>query len=185
MLCLWYVRKAWAENVVRKIANSHLRVEVLKGIATIMYTQDGSKGLNALSRAEQQFEELKIQFPMAKDFMDYFEKQWIGNMRMWVIGFRNILHAGQDTNAAVESYHANMKAIITSSRQRLSGHRMDWLVYHLTGDVLIHYWYVVQYKLYGFVTNKNAERVVASAILRSKDIPNHLVKLFPSGQDIV
>jgi hypothetical protein len=28
------------------------------------------------------------------------------------------------------------------------------------------------------------EQVVASAVLRSKDIPNHLVKLFPGGQDI-
>jgi hypothetical protein len=43
MLCLWHVRKAWAKNVVRKIADLHLRVEVLKGIAPIMYTRDGNK----------------------------------------------------------------------------------------------------------------------------------------------
>jgi hypothetical protein len=61
---------------------------------------------------------------------------------------------------------------------------MDWLIYHLTGDVLTHYWYVVQCKLYGFIPNKTAERVIASAILRSKDIPDHLVKLFPGGQDV-
>jgi hypothetical protein len=58
---------------------------------------------------------------------------------------------------------------------------MHWLIFHLTRDVLIHYWYAVQYKLYGFITNKNAEQVVASVVLGSKDIPNHLVKLFPSG----
>jgi hypothetical protein len=74
MLCLWHVRKAWVENVVRKIADSHLRVEVLKGIADIMYTRDGSKGANAVTRAEQKFEDLKLQFPMARKFMDYFEK---------------------------------------------------------------------------------------------------------------
>jgi hypothetical protein len=61
---------------------------------------------------------------------------------------------------------------------------MDWLIFHLTGDVLTHYWYAVQYKLYRFITKKSAEQVVASAVLRSKDIPNHLVKLFPGGQDI-
>jgi hypothetical protein len=92
--------------------------------------------------------------------------------------------AGQDTNAAVESYHANMKSILTSSRQRLTGRRMDWLLFHLTGDVLTHYWYIVQCKLYGFITNKKAERVVVSAVLRSNDIPDHLVKLFPGGQDV-
>jgi hypothetical protein len=76
---------------------------------------------------------------MAREFMDYFEKQWAGNMRMWVTGFRNIPHVGQDTNAAVESYHANMKSILTSSPQHLTGRRMDWLLFHLTGDVLTHY----------------------------------------------
>jgi hypothetical protein len=106
-------------------------------------------------------------------------------MSMWITGFRNIPHAGQDTNAAVESYHANMKSILLSSRERLSARKMDWLIYHLTGDVLTHYWYVVQCKLYGFIPNKTAERGVASAILRSKDIPDHLVKLFPGGQDVV
>jgi hypothetical protein len=60
MLCLWHVRKAWAENVVRKIVDSHLRVEVLKGIADIMYTRDGSKGANAVTRAEQKFKDLKL-----------------------------------------------------------------------------------------------------------------------------
>jgi hypothetical protein len=62
---------------------------------------------------------------------------------MWVTGFPNIPHAGQDTNAAVESYHANMKSILLSSREHLSARRMDWLIYHLTGDVFTHYWYAV------------------------------------------
>jgi hypothetical protein len=43
----------------------------------------------------------------------------------------------------------------------------------------------VQCKLYGFITNKKAERVVASAVLRTKDIPDHLVKLFPGGPSYV
>jgi uncharacterized Zn finger protein len=51
-------------------------------------------------------------------------------------------------------------------------------------NVLTHYWYAVQCKLYGFISNKSAERVVASVVLRSKDIPDHLVKMFPGGQDI-
>jgi hypothetical protein len=76
---------------------------------------------------------------MLKEFMDYFEKQWVGTMSMWITGFRNIPHAGQDTNVVVESYHANMKSILLSSRQRVGGRRIDWLIYHLTGDVLTLY----------------------------------------------
>ena len=58
---------------------------------------------------------------------------------MWVTGFYNILHARQDTNAAIESYHVNMKAMLACDRQRFHERRMDWLIYHLTGDVLQHY----------------------------------------------
>jgi hypothetical protein len=77
-----------------------------------------------------------------------------------------------------------MKSILLSSRKRLNARRMDWLIYHLTGDVLTHYWYAVQCKLYGFIPNKTVERVVSSVVLRSKDIPDHLIKLFPGGQDV-
>jgi hypothetical protein len=111
------VRKAWAENVVSKIADPSLRVAVLKGIADIMYTRDGKKGLNVVTHAEEKFQEFKIQFPALKDFMDYFERQWVGHMSMWVTGFRNIPHAGQDTNVVVESYHANMKSPTTQWMQ--------------------------------------------------------------------
>jgi benzoyl-CoA reductase/2-hydroxyglutaryl-CoA dehydratase subunit BcrC/BadD/HgdB len=61
---------------------------------------------------------------------------------------------------------------------------MDWLIYHLIGDVLHHYWYVVQCKLYGYIKNKNVERVVASAVLRARDILDQFVKMYLGGQDI-
>ena len=135
MLCLWHVWKAWAENVVQKIADPNLCVAVLKGIADMIYTRDGKKGQNAVAHAEQKFFDFKAQFSMFKEFVDYFEKQWMGNMSMWVIGFQNIPHVDQDTNAAVESYHANMKSILFSSQQQLSGCRIDWLIYQGTSMV--------------------------------------------------
>jgi hypothetical protein len=184
MLCLWHVRKAWTENVVRKISDPILRVEVLKGIAQVMYTTDGNKGNNTVAQAQQKFDDLKLQFPQALEFFVYFEKQWMPKMCMWVIGFRNVPHAGQDTNAAVESYHANMKSIMSEARQKFQGRRMDWLIYELTGDVHTHYWYAVQCKLYGFIANRNAEHIVASTVLWARGIPDHLVWLFPGGQDI-
>lgn len=49
---------------------------------------------------------------------------------------------------------------------------MDWLVYHLTGDVLTHYWYGVQCKAFGFVRNKKHEGIVCSAIIRASAIPD-------------
>ena len=75
--------------------------------------------------------------------------------RGWCIGS---LGLGKDvtlieTNAAIESYHANLKSLLREGRQKLNRRRMDWLVFHLIGDVLTHYWYGVQCKLDGFVKN--------------------------------
>jgi hypothetical protein len=53
------VRKAWAENIVRKIADPSLRVAILKRIADIMYTQDKKKGWNVVTHAEEKFQDLK------------------------------------------------------------------------------------------------------------------------------
>ena len=50
------------------------------------------------------------------------------------------------------------------------GRRMDWLIYNLTGDVLTHYWYNVQYKAYGFIRNNKHEGIVAFAIIKANDI---------------
>jgi hypothetical protein len=73
---------------------------------------------------------------------------------MWCIGNQNIPHIEQDTNAAMESFHNNMKQILYSSREKLSRCKMDWFIYNLVSDVLIHYWYGVQCKKIDYVKNK-------------------------------
>ncbi len=47
---------------------------------------------------------------------------------------------------------------------------MDWLIFHLVGDVLTRYWYGVQCKLSRYVKNKKQEGIVASAVLKAQDI---------------
>jgi hypothetical protein len=61
---------------------------------------------------------------------------------------------------------------------------LDWLIFHLVGDVLTQYWYNVQCKLFGYVKNKKQEGIVASVMLRVRDIPYSNVLLCPSGEDI-
>jgi hypothetical protein len=45
---------------VKKISDPLLRVEFLKGIASVMYTPDGSKGQNAVMQAQQKFQNVKM-----------------------------------------------------------------------------------------------------------------------------
>jgi hypothetical protein len=65
---------------------------------------------------------------------------------MSCVGNYNIPHASQDTNALIESYHVDIKQILFCAKERLIGHIVDWLIYHLVGDVLTHYmvWCLVQ-----------------------------------------
>lgn len=84
---------------------------------------------------------------------------------MWVIGNRNIPHAGQDTNAAIESYHSSMKAILKASRGRFFGRRVDWLIYKLTNNVINRYEFNQYLKESGFVDNRKSERVVINSLL--------------------
>ena len=141
-----------------------------------MYGAGRHKGEAAVQISMQKFAELKDTYQSAKTFFVYFEKTWIPKLRMWVKGYRTVPHANQDTNAAVESYHNNLKSILRITRGGLEGRRIDWLIYHLAKDILTHYWYAVQCKLYGFIKNGKAEGMVASAVLRARDIPDaHVV----------
>jgi hypothetical protein len=61
---------------------------------------------------------------------------------------------------------------------------LDWLIFHLVGNVFIPYWYSVQCKLFGYVRNKKQEGIVASTLLRVRDIPNSNVLLCLDEEDI-
>ena len=139
LLCLWHTRKAWLENATQKIKANYLRAEILAGCADLMYGNGILQGDLAVKAARERFQYMKSKYPQAKAFFTYFEATWIPKIEMWVKGFKNMPHANEDTNAAVESYHANLKAILRTSRAKFDGRRMDWLVYHLIRDVLIHY----------------------------------------------
>jgi hypothetical protein len=61
---------------------------------------------------------------------------------------------------------------------------MDWLIYHLVGDMLTHYWYGVQMKIFGYVRNKKQKGIVVSVALRAHDILDTNVILHLDGEDI-
>jgi hypothetical protein len=56
-------------------------------------------------------------FPIAQHFLKYFQKHGRKKVKMWAIKYKNIPHIGQDTNATIESYHGNLKFILTSFKQ--------------------------------------------------------------------
>lgn len=183
-LCLWHVRKSWAENAVKKIRTVGERTFILKALGDIMYGKGMSHDDSPIEWAHQQLDNLVATRPTATVFMKYIIDHWRGKAHMWCTRYRSIPHAGQNTNAAIESYHGNLKSILHSAKEKFNGRRMDWLIYHLVGDVMSHYWYNVHLKKFGFVRNTRQEFIVVSAIIRAKSIPNSHVLLYPDGDDV-
>ena len=122
--------------------------------------------------ATTQLDQIQTSRPKAMAFMQYMQEMWRTKTPMWCVGTREIPHVGQNTNAAIESYHSNLKSILNSGKKIFIGRRMDWLIYHLIGEVLTHYWYGVQCKAFGYVRNHKHEGIVASAIIRASTIPD-------------
>ncbi len=103
------------------------------------------------------------------------------NKKMWVVGNQNIPYAGQDTNAKIENYHANLKVTLCSSKGRFHGRRVSWAIHALVGDLLLHYWYSGLKKSNGFVLNRKHEQFVISVVLKAKMIPDSCVTLSTIG----
>jgi hypothetical protein len=106
---------------------------------------------------------------------------WLPKLSMWIMDNRHIPHAGQDTNAAIESYHSNMKGMLKASRSRLIGRRVDWLIHDLTHDVVKKYEYNHYLQENGFVSNKKAQCMVINSVMQTNKIPDSCVLLPSEG----
>ncbi len=133
------VYKAWAKNAIKKIVNAEKKPRVLSALGNIMYSRDCPLHAKPILWAKQQLEKLELNYINLTRFWEYLNQHWLPKVGMWCIGNQNIPHAGQDTNAIVESFHINMKRILYSFRERLIGCKMDSLIYNLVSDVLTHY----------------------------------------------
>ena len=173
-----------------KIRDMFTRALVLRSIGQLMYMSntpdercppigpsDVPRHWSILDWATETYYSVKRSIPGAATFWKYFDKEWIPKAKMWLTGMRNIPHAGQDTTAAIESYHGNMKAVLRQSRGKLVGRRVDWLIHQLTGDVINRYDYMQFRKENGFVTNKKGRSLMLSALTQSQKIPDSNVRL--------
>ena len=111
-LCLWHVRCAWLKQAVVKIKDHAIRAAVLKRVGCIMYNTKCPHGDEMRPWAFWKLNTLMDSYLAVSNFWAYFNKQWVDKTHVWVVGHRNLPYAGQDTNAAIESYHSNLKATL-------------------------------------------------------------------------
>ncbi len=140
-LCLWHVRQTWLKQTCIKIKDGPNHATTLKSLGEIMYNieclDDRKMDVWAKSKVERVANNLLV----VKAFWMYVRLEWLLKTTMRVVGNCNLPYAGQDTNEAIENYHANLKVTLQSSKGMFHDKRVDWVIHALVGDVLIHYWY--------------------------------------------
>ena len=153
----------------------------------MMYDKTSPSGFESTSWAKDKLDELSKKYPEDKEFWDYMQKQWQNKAHMWVVGYRNLPYAGQDTNQAIEGYHGFLKSMLKSERSRMVGRRVDWTITALTEEVHDHFWYKGLRKEKGFVDNKKMQNFAVTALMKARDIPDVDVTLdvFPGNHALV
>jgi hypothetical protein len=89
-----------------------VHAEVLKIMGHIMHDTLQPNGKIPLDFAKEELLKLMETIPNAQSFWSYVILEWVPKCEMWVMGNQNLIYTGHDTNVAIESYHANLKAIL-------------------------------------------------------------------------
>ena len=176
-LCLWHVTEHGRNNFVLRL----MMLAILKDLASIMYNKTRPLGHTATTWVIQKLQHLERTYPRAVEFWEYVNLQWLPKVHMWVVGYRNMPYAGQDTNAAIELYHNYMKSILKVEKSRMTSIRVDWCIHDLTGDVYTHYWYSSLTKIHGFVENQKEHSITVSTLVLTWEIPDSNVSLLSAN----
>ena len=170
LLCVWHIKMAWLKNLIAKVQNPEKRVFMMAELSRIL-------SLNPLGSSNVERDvKLAIHnfystFAEEAMFVVYFKENWEGLLRHWCFAFRNFDHNGAHTTSALESYHKNgLKDVMSQSRSRMRGRRLDWLIWFLPKVVLRLYEIKDICKQHGFIQNTKLEALITDALLKSKDI---------------
>ncbi|KAM1061235.1 hypothetical protein ACFX2B_025527 [Malus domestica] len=90
--------------------------------------------------AERLFEDFIEDFLDESDFMDYFKATWYPRIGMWISALQNPPLASQETSAAMEFYHNQLKLRLLNEKKPSVYKRVDWLVDKLVTKVHSYFW---------------------------------------------
>lgn len=134
LICLWRVRHAWHKNLVKKCPEIGMRAEISRLLGRALHNM--SKGFGAVDL----FDGLMEDFVDASDFVDYFKAVWYPRIGMWTTALKTIPLASQESCAAMEFYHNQMKLRLLNEKDPNVYLRADWLVDKLGTKVHSYFW---------------------------------------------
>ncbi|KAL3699403.1 hypothetical protein R1sor_017425 [Riccia sorocarpa] len=174
-LSLWYLRRCWSKNLVRRVRSWTRRAIMFQKLGEIMYLSS-TQSLSLCSmetHALKQVDMFLESFYQEKDFISYFRDTWLPKIGMWIKAAQNLAHTNQDINCAMETYHWNFKSRLRQEVKVLEGRRIDWFIHKLVKDVDSHFWYMDFCRRWDL---SNSEDMVSeSTVLQAASIPDSSV----------
>ncbi|KAF8412439.1 hypothetical protein HHK36_000403 [Tetracentron sinense] len=134
LICFWRVRHAWHKNLVQKCSETEMRVEISRRLEQAVYSI--CKGIGNADV----FEDFMEDFVDCSDFLDYFKAIWYPRIGMWTTALKTLPLASQETCAAMECYHHQLKLRLLNEKDPSVYQRADWLVNKLGTKVHSYFW---------------------------------------------
>ncbi|KAL6514281.1 hypothetical protein OROHE_019268 [Orobanche hederae] len=134
LICFWRVRHAWHKNLMKRCSDIEMRVEIAKKLyEAVQRTCKGAGTANA-------FENIMVESVKAAEFVDYFKATWYPRIGIWIRMLKTLPLASQETCAAMEFYHEQLKIRLTNEKDQSVYQRADWLVNKLVTKVHSYFW---------------------------------------------
>ncbi|XP_059461660.1 uncharacterized protein LOC132190634 [Corylus avellana] len=134
LICFWRVRHIWHKNLVKKCLATEMLVEISRRLGQAVDKICQGQGTVGL------FEDLLDDFIDESDFMDYFKAIWYPRMGAWITALKSLPLASQETCAAMEFYHNQLKLRLLNEKDPGVYQRADWLVDKLGTKVHSYFW---------------------------------------------
>nr|POF14554.1 hypothetical protein CFP56_36728 [Quercus suber] len=134
LICFWRVRHAWHKNLVKKCLEPKMRVEISRRLEQAV--DDICRGQGTVNL----FEDLLEDFIDESDFMDYSKAIWYPRIEAWTVALKSLPLASQETCAAMEFYHSQMKLRLLNEKDPGVYQRADWLVDKLDTKLHSYFW---------------------------------------------
>ncbi|XP_056174366.1 uncharacterized protein LOC115675481 [Syzygium oleosum] len=134
LLCFWRLRHAWHKNLVKRCQETAMRVEMARQLGQAVDNICRGNGNMNL------FEGFMDDFVEAHHFMDYFKAVWYPRIGSWTAALKNLPLASQETCAAMEFYHNQLRLRLLNEDNTSAYQRADWLVDKLGTTVHAFFW---------------------------------------------
>ncbi|GAV73702.1 hypothetical protein CFOL_v3_17185 [Cephalotus follicularis] len=134
LISFWRVRHAWHKNLVKRCFIGDMCIEISRRLGLIV--DDICRGHGTVDA----FEDFMEDFVDASDFMDYFKAIWYPRIGSWTTALKTFPLASQETCAAMEFYHRQLKLRLLNEKDVGVYQRTDWLVDTLGTKVHSYFW---------------------------------------------